>query len=129
MAFPRVHCKSAQIAVADILTTATAPNTLVPADVSKRYKIVDCWVRAIGGDAAGSTTLLVSAGVEVAFTITTTNLDEGVIKRPDSTNVTATHLGHWSVGNTPIALLRTGTVTTTATYIDVVVWYLVEGCN
>ena len=129
MAFPRLHAKTKKVAVADILTTVAAASTLVAADNSKRYKIVDVAVRAIGGNAAGSTTLQVTNGLEVAWSITTTDLDEGVVKRPDSTNVTATHLGHWSVGNTPIALLRTGTVTTTATYIDVVVWYLVEGCN
>ena len=129
MAFPRLHAKYKKIAVADILTTVTAPNTLVAADPSKRYKIVDVMVRSIGGDAAGSTTLQVTNGVEVAWSITTTNLDENVIKLPESTNITATHLGHWGNGNKPIALIRTGTVTTTATHIEVTVYYLVAGCN
>ena len=129
MAFPRLHAKTKKIAVADILTTVTAPNTLVPADHSKRYKIVDVAVRAIGGNAAGSTTLQVTNGVEVAWSITTTDLDENVIKLPESTNVTATHLGHWGLGNKPIGLIRTGTVTTTATHVEATVYYLVEGCN
>jgi hypothetical protein len=129
MAFPHVHCKSGSIAVADILTTVAAANTIVAADPSKRFCIVDVEVRAIGGAADGSTTLRVVAGTEIAWQMTTTDADEGVINRADSANVTATHLGHWAPGDTAIAMIRTGTVTTTATYIDYVVWYLVEGCN
>jgi len=128
MAFPRVFCKSGTIAVADILTTATAPNTIVAADPSKRYKIVDVDVRS-QGNADGSTAILVGAGAEVAWQMTTTDMDNLVINRADSANVTATHLGHWSLANTPVSMLRTGTVTTTATTIDYVVWYLVEGGN
>ena len=129
MAFPRLHCVSGAVDVADILTTVAAANTLVKADKSKRYKIVDVELRAIGGDAAASTTIQVTNGVEVAWAATTTNVDEDVIMRADTTNVNATHLGHWGEGDTPIALIRTGIETATATSIDYVVHYLVEDCN
>lgn len=129
MAYKRLHAKTGSIAVGDILTTVAGKNTIIPANPSKRYKIVDVDVWCIGGDAGGSTTLQVINGTEVAWSIGTTNLDENVIKRTDSTNVTATHVGHWGLGSTPIALIRTGTVTTTATYINYVVYYIVEGAN
>jgi hypothetical protein len=128
MAYPRVHCKTGTIAVADILTTVAAANTIVAADPSKRYKAVGVWVRS-QGNADGSTAILVGAGAEVAWQMTTTDMDNLVINRADSANVTATHLGHWGLADTPISMLRTGTVTTTATTIDYTVWYLVEGAN
>ena len=129
MALPRLHCVSGAVDVADILTTVAAANTLVKADKSKRYKIVDVNIRAIGGDAAASTTIQVTNGVEVAWSAGTTDIDEDVIMRADTANVTATHLGHWGAADTPIALIRTGIETTTAVTIDYVVYYLVEGCN
>lgn len=128
MAYARLHCKSGSIAVADILATAAAANTIVAADKSKRFKIVDVDVRS-QGNADGSTAILVGAGAEVAWQMTTTDMDNLVINRCDSANVTATHLGHWTPADVPIAMLRTGTVTTTATTIDYVVYYLVEGGN
>jgi hypothetical protein len=128
MAFPRLHTASGSIAVGDITTTVTALNTIVPAAHGKRYKVVDVAVRS-QGNADGSTLIKVIAGAKVYWQMTTTDLDNGVINRADSAGVTATDLGAWSVGNVPIAMVRTGTVTTTATTIDYFVHYLVEGGN
>jgi len=128
MAFAHLHCKSGTIAVADILTTVAAANTIVAAEKSKRFKVVDVAVRS-QGNADGSTAILVGPIGEVAWQMTTTDMDNLVINRTDSANVTATHLGHWSPADVPIAMLRTGTVTTTATTIDYWVYYLVEGGN
>ena len=129
MALPRLHCVSGAIDVADITVAVTAANTIVAADTSKRYKVVDVDVRAIGGDAGGSTAIFVMNGTKVPWTAATTNIDEGVIMRSDTTNVTATDLGAWGEGDSAISMIRSGTVTTTATSLDYVVWYLVEGCN
>ena len=128
MAFAQLHCKSGTIAVADILTTVASANTIVAAEKSKRFKVVDVAVRS-QGNADGSTAILVGPVGEVAWQMTTTDMDNLVINRTDSANVTATHLGHWSPADVPIAMLRTGTVTTTATTIDYWVYYLVEGGN
>jgi len=129
MASPYLHVAYKDIAVADILTTVGSANTLVPAELGKRYKIVDVTVRCMGGDAGGSTTLLVGAGTEVAWQMTTTDLNENIITLTNSANVTATHVGHWAPANTAIAMLRTGTVTTTATSIQVTVYYIEQGGN
>ena len=128
MAFAHLHCKSGTIAVSDILTTVAAANTIVAAEKSKRFKVVDVAVRS-QGNADGSTAILVGPIGEVAWQMTTTDMDNLVINRADSANVTATHLGHWSPADTAIAMVRTGTVTTTATTIDYWVYYLVEGGN
>jgi len=128
MAYASLHCKSGTIAVGDILTTVAAANTIVPAEKSKRFKVVDVAVRS-QGNADGSTAILVGPIGEVAWQMTTTDMDNLVINRSDSASVTATHLGHWSPADVPIAMLRTGTVTTTATTIDYWVYYLVEGGN
>jgi hypothetical protein len=129
MASPYLHAAYKDIAVADILTTVAAANTLVPAELGKRYKIVNVTVKAIGGNAGGSTALLVGAGTEVAWQMTTTDVDQNVINLTNSANVTATHVGHWAPANTAIAILRTGTVTTTATSIQVTVYYVEQGGN
>jgi len=129
MASPYLHAAYKDIAVADILTTVAAANTLVPAELGKIYKIVDVTVKAIGGNAGGSTALLVGAGTEVAWQMTTTDVDQNVINLTNSANVTATHVGHWAPANTAIAILRTGTVTTTATSIQVTVYYVEQGGN
>jgi hypothetical protein len=128
MAFSSLHCKSGTIAVADILTTVAAANTIVPAEKGKRFKIVDVVVRS-QGNADGSTTIRVVAGATIYWQMTTTDMDNLVINRSDSANVTSTSLGAWSVADVAIAMIRTGTVTTTATTIDYVVYYLVEGGN
>ena len=129
MASPYLHAAYKDIAVADILTTVAAANTLVPDELGKRYKIVAVTVKAIGGNAGGSTALLVGVGTEVAWQMTTTDVDQNVINLTNSANVTATHVGHWAPANTAIAILRTGTVTTTATSIQVTVYYVEQGGN
>lgn len=138
MAQVHLHTALKSVAVADITTTLTAANTLVPSVPGKRYCIVDYTLRAIGGNAGGSTTLQIVNGAEVACSMGTTDVDQNVINRPESANVTATHLGHWGVGGAStsakdvtgaIGIIRTGTVTTGASGIEVMVHYLVEGCN
>ncbi len=129
MAFLRLHTVSKSVAAADVTTAVTSANTLVPADVSKRYKITDVTVRAIGGDTAGATLINVQCGTNVAWSAAVANIDENVINLTNSANVTATYVGAWSPGNTPIAIVRTGNAVSGTTSFDVIVSYLVEGCN
>jgi hypothetical protein len=129
MAFSTLHTVFKNVLAEDVLTTVTSKNTLVPADPSKRYKITDVTVRAIGGDTGGATLINVQCGTNIAWSAAVANIDENVVNLTNSANVTATYVGAWSPGNTPIAIVRTGNAVSGTTSFDVVVNYIVEGGN
>ena len=129
MAVSSVHTAFKSIAVANMTVATTAANTLVAADESKRYKIVDCYLRAVGGDAVNGTLVTICAGAEVALSVAVAPVDDGVIVGIKHASATCTHLGHWSEGGTAIAIKMTGVTMTGPTTVDCCVSYLVEGAN
>ncbi len=73
MSYPLLRCKQGQLTVAEV----NAGTTVVPAVVGRRYTVVDCWLRAIGGAVATAT------GIDV--------VDSFIHKMADATTIAATH--------------------------------------
>lgn len=109
-----------------------AGYTLVPALAGHKYRLIDATIIAIGGAAAGATTVDLlgtqTTGVKL-LAIAVAALTQSAVVKPDTANVTVLADGASFVANdanTAITVGKTGSNLTTATHVDISLTYAVE---
>lgn len=110
-----------------------AGASLLAAVASKKYRLIDATLIAIGGNAAGATTVDIlatqGAGSVKLIAAAIAALTQSTVVKPDTANVTVLADGASFVQNdtnTAITIGKTGADLTTATHIDVILTYSLE---
>jgi len=112
--------------------TAAQVNTgvvVLPAVAGKKYRITDFTLIAIGGNAAGATSVDIKAGTTVIAATAVAALTQSAVVKPNSANVTVLADGASFVpmaANTAITVIKAGSNLTTATNVDVILSYTLE---
>lgn len=111
-----------------------AGATLLPAVPGYAYRPIDFTVIAIGGNAAGATDVRLlgtrAAGSVALAIIAVAALTRSAVVKPNSANVTllADGASHTALdANTAVTVGKTGAALITATHIDVILNYVLEG--
>lgn len=115
------------------LAEVNAGVTVLPAKSGTKYRVVDASMIAIGGGAAAATTIDILATQSASSVKLVANavagLTQNTLLRAGATNSTILAAGASFVANdvnTAITVGKTGSDMTTATSIDVAVWYVEE---
>ncbi len=124
-----VYEKRFHVAVSDV----NAGLTLLAALAGYKYRLLDAYAVAIGG-AAGAVTTVDITGVQATSTVKLVafgqaNLTQSTVVRAGATGGTVLADGaSFAINdvNTAIAIGKTGSSVTTATFIDVVLTYAIE---
>lgn len=107
--------------------------TLLAAIPGWRYRLLDCYLIAIGAGAGGTTTVDIlgtqAAGSVKLLAVAIAALTQSAIVRHGATNATVLADGASFVQNdvnTPITINKTGAALTGSTFIDVIASYAIE---
>lgn len=111
-----------------------AGATLLPAVPGYAYRLLDVTLIAIGGAASGATDVRIlgtrAAGAVALIAAAVAALTQSAIAKPNSANVTVLADGASFTpldANTAITIGKTGGALATATHIDVIANYALEG--
>lgn len=124
-AYPRVRVAAGRIGAAQV----NAGEVIVKPSADRTLTVVDAWMRAIGGNAAGATSVDVedtasSPQVAVAFAVAA--LTANTVARAGVSNTTATNLRLPLNKGEGLQIVKNGSDLTTATAIDYCVFYTVS---
>lgn len=118
---PRLRVAYHNVTVAEY----NAGHYIVPPHAGRYLTVVDVWMRSAGNvtEADGIT---VTDGTTAAATFAAAALTNGTFVRIGAANTTATNLGATSARGAGLKVLSTGTDESTATAVEVCVFYTVS---
>ena len=118
--YPKVPCAFGNATTAQV----NAGKTIVKARPGKTIKVVDGWLRALGGNAATATSVQITDGTTTAFKIAVGGLTENAVARVGlATHSTNTGVGTALTKGAGLQITATGTLAT-ATSVDYCVFYI-----
>lgn len=120
--YPKVRCAMGNATTAQV----NATKTIVKAKAGKTIKVVDGWLRALGGNAATATSVDIedTTATTAAFKIAVGGLTENAVARVGlATHSTNTGIGTALPKGAGIQISATGTLAT-ATSVDYCVFYI-----
>lgn len=122
---PKVRVAAGQLTAAQVNANSRAGTTIVAAAAGKTIKVVDCWMRAIGGNSGGATAVVLedTGGTDVVSN-TVGILTQNAIVRAGISNSTATNLGTALGKSKGLRIGCTVGDLTTATALDYCVHYI-----
>jgi hypothetical protein len=101
--------------------------------VGKNIRILDCWLRALGGNVGGATAIIVTDTASSPVTVVSATagaLTQNALKRAGASNVTVTNLGATLGTGKGLRLGRTvGNLTTATDGIEYCIKYAYEPVN
>ncbi len=106
-----------------------AGHTLLSVPTSKKFRLVDCTLIAIGGNAATATTVDVKCGSSILIAAAAGTLTRSAVVKPNSSNVTVLADGASFTAKTAgddVTIIKAGDDLETATHIDVILSYVLE---
>ena len=98
---------------------------IIPPSPGRYITVVDCWMRS-AGNTTECTSIDLTDGTTSAAVFLAAALTNGTMCRIGASNTTATNLGTTSARGTGIKVLSQGTDETTATAVEVCVYYTVS---
>jgi hypothetical protein len=123
-----VQCKRFRVTAAEV----NAGHTLLAALPGLKYRLVDCTLIAIGGNAATATSVDILATQSSSVKLiaaAVAALTRSTVVKPNTASVTVLADGASHVANdanTAVTIGKTGSNLATATHIDVVLSYTIE---
>lgn len=122
-----------RFAVADLITTATAANELLPALPGFGYRIVDAALIAVGGAVTTATSVDIlgtkAGSASRALVAAVAALTQNTLLRIGASNAVILAAGASFTkhdNNTALNLVRAGSAITVATHVDALITYVVE---
>jgi len=107
--------------------------TLLPAIAGLKYRLIDCTLIAIGGNAGTSTAVVIlatqSAGAATLISALIAALTQSAVVKPNTANVSVLADGASFIqndANTAITIGKTGGTLVTCTHVDVILTYAIE---
>jgi hypothetical protein len=99
---------------------------LVTPTATGKWKVLNVFMRAIGGAATTNTSIDITeeTSAAIVFSATQAALTQNTILGVNSTNVTATNLGVESVAGKKLKIANVGTAMTVATHVDVILTFV-----
>lgn len=120
---PKVRCAAGQVLTANVNT----PTTIVKAQAGKTIKVVDGWLRSIGGNAAGADTVVIEdTGGTDAFTMAVAGLTQNTVARVGlATHSTNTNVGTALTKGAGLRIAKAGAgALSGSTAVDYCVFYI-----
>ena len=126
MAYTPLQHPHLRVAYHSVTTAqANAGHYIIPPSPGRYITIVDCWMRS-AGNTTECTSIDVTDGTTSAAVFLAAALTNGAMVRIGASNTTATNLGTTSARGAGIQVLSQGTDESTATGVEVCVYYTVE---
>ena len=125
--FPKLHCATGSLTLDQANAAATSGSgVIVPPAADRSLTVVDCWMRATGGAAAGATAIVLEEtdGGDVVSNAVA-GLTENAVLRVGQANSTASAIGTTLTKGSGLRIIHTGSALTTATSIQYCVLYTV----
>ena len=127
--YPKVRCIQDQLTAAQVNAASGAGTVIVAAGSGRTLEVVDCWMRALGGNAGGATAVILTdtaASPTTLVSYAVGALTENTVARAGAASVTSTNLGASAVKHKGLRIGRTVSDLTTATALDYCVFYTVS---
>jgi hypothetical protein len=127
--YPKVRVAEGQLTAAQVNANSRKGTNIVEPVAGKTITVVDGWLRAIGGNAAGATAVVVqdtTTSPNVAISDAVGNLTQNTVLRAGATGSTATNLGVQLGKGKGLRVGCTVSDLTTATHIDYMVLYKID---
>jgi hypothetical protein len=121
--YPKVRCAYGQATTAEV----NATKVIVKARPGKTIKVVDGWLRAIGGNAGGADTVVIEdTGGTDAFTMAVAGLTQNAVARVGlATHSTNTNVGTALTKHAGLRIAKAGAgALATCTAVDYCVFYI-----
>jgi len=113
------------------VTTAevNAGHTLLSIPTTKKFRLIDVTLIAIGGNAATATSVDLKCGTAILVSAPVGALTRSTVVKPDTTNVVVLADGASFIANTAgddVTVIKAGSDLATATHVDVILTYALE---
>ena len=125
--YPKVRVAQGQLSAAEVNANSRAGTVIVEGESGRTITVVDGWLRAIGGNAAGATAVVLedTDGTD-AVSAAAAGLAQNVYARFGGSNITATGVGTALTKHEGLRIGCTVGDLITATALDYCVFYTID---